>query len=79
MPIWVKVLFTVATVAIAVALYFVEPVKDNTRFRGVHVPSYGGEEFWYFLFKPDGQLRRYTKLALVSLWGIALIVMWSVL
>ncbi len=71
----IKIALTALIVAIGTAVCFIDPKANNA----------GPDWFWRFgksdpmrflLFRPDGQLRRFTKLGLLAWFGVVLSLLW---
>jgi len=78
MPIFVKMIFTIAIVAIAIVFLFLMPGWDKA----------GPDWAWRFnrgylirqaFYKPDGSPKRYTKIAIIIVWTAWLLLLWFVM
>ncbi len=77
MELQVKVIFTCATVAIAIGIIFINPTADNA----------GPVWFWRgglrdpirnAICRPDGSFRKYTKLGILAWFALFIVVIWLV-
>jgi len=74
----VKIIFTTFVLVVGVAICFVDPNANNA----------GPDWFWglgkndpvrNLMCRPDGSLRRYTKLGIFVWFGVFLLILWLLL
>jgi hypothetical protein len=75
MPIGAKIVVTLLAVSVAVGIALVDPQANNA---GADWMWRGGsrDPVRRALMRPDGSLRRFTKPAILSFFGIILLALW---
>ena len=77
MPLQVKLIFTCATVTIAIAVLFIDPKGDNAGpawlWRGGK-----GDPVRNTICRTDGSLRKYTRLGILTWFVVFLTALWLV-
>jgi hypothetical protein len=77
MPIGVKIIFTVALAAVALAFLFVDPQANNAGPNWIWRGG-GRDGIRNIICRQDGSLRKYTKQSILAIWLAVLMLVWIV-